>query len=302
MKGKEETMRINPNQMPDLLAALNQSKLITQEAQMQIATGRRVNKPSDDPTAASLLVQNNDQVTFTAGYLQSLSTLQGQLSTADSTLGSVVSAMQLATTLGIEGANGTLSDADRAAITTELQGIQSQVMSLANTSYEGVYLFAGTITNTAPFVVSSNLPSGIGYVGNDGVNQVSIGNGYQLAANIPGSQLFSASGNDVFLALNNLIAAMQGNSDIGDAVSALNSASAYFSAQRVFYGNALSQAQSQTTDLNSAKLQITQEQNTLGAADMAQAATDLSQSQLDTQATLAAISKFSQNNLFDYMR
>ncbi|HTR26010.1 MAG TPA: flagellar hook-associated protein FlgL [Terriglobales bacterium] len=295
-------MRINPNQMPDLLAALNQSKLITQEAEMQIATGRRVNVPSDDPTAASLLVQNNDQATFNAGYLQSLGALQGQLSTADSTLGSVVTALQQAETLGIEGANGTLSDADRAAITMELQGIQSQVMSLANTSYEGVYLFAGTITNTAPFVVNNNIPSGVGYVGNNGVNQVLIGNGYQLAANVPGSQLFSASGNDVFLALNNLILAMQGDSGIEDAVGQLSTAASYLSAQRVFYGNALSQAQSQTTYLNSAKLQITQEQNTLAAADMAQAATNLSQSQLDTQATLAAISKFTQNNLFDYIR
>jgi len=176
------------------------------------------------------------------------------------------------------------------------------VMSLANTSYEGVFLFAGTITNTAPFVVNNNIPSGVGYVGNNGVNQVAIGNGYQLSANVPGSQLFSAPGNDVFLALNNLILAMQSDSGIEDAVGALSTASSYFSAQRVFYGNALSQVQSQTTYLNSAKLQITQEQNTLAAADMAQAATNLSQSQLDTQATLAAISKFAQNSLFDYMR
>lgn len=295
-------MRINPNSMPDLLAALNQSKLASQEATMQIATGRRVNVPSDDPAAAALLVENNDQATFNAGYLQSLTAIQGQLSTADSTLGSVVTALQQATTLGIEGANGTLSDGDRAAITSELQGIQSQLLSLANTSYQGIYLFAGTITNTAPFVLNNELPSGVAYIGNNGVNQVAIGNGYQLAVNQPGSQLFSAPGNDVFLAINNLILAMQSNVGIGDAVSALSSASSYFSAERVFYGNALNQAQSQTTYLNTAKLQISQEQNTLGAADMAEAATNLSQSQLDTQATLTAISKFSQNSLFDYIK
>ena len=269
---------------------------------MQIATGRRVNVPSDDPAAAALLVENNDQATFNASYLQSLSAIQGQLATADSTLGSVVTALQQATTLGIAGANGTLSDGNRAAITNELQGIQSQLLSLANTSYQGIYLFAGTITNTAPFVLNSGVPSGVAYVGNDGINEVSIGNGYQLAVNQPGSQLFSASGNDVFLAINNLIQAMQSNVGIGDAVSALNSASSYFSAQRVFYGNALSQAQSQTTYLNTAKLQISQEENTLAAADMAEAATNLSQSQLDTQATLAAISRFSQNSLFDYIK
>ena len=204
-------MRVNPNPMPDLLAALNQTKLQTQQATLEISSGRSVNEPSDNPTAAALLVENNDQATFNSGYLQSLTSVQGQLSTADSTLSSVVTALQRAISLGVEGANGTLSDNDRAAIATELQGIQSQLVSLANTSYQGRYVFAGTNTSTPPYVVDNNAPSGVTYAGNTGVNQVSIGNGYQLAVNQPGSQLFSASGNDVFLAISNLILALQSN-------------------------------------------------------------------------------------------
>lgn len=295
-------MRVNPNPMPDLLAALNQTKLEAQQAELELASGRSVNQPSDNPTAAALLVENNDQATFNAGYLQSLTAVQGQVSTADSTLSSVVTALQRAISLGVEGANGTLSDSDRAAIATELQGIQSELVSLANTTYQGRFVFAGTNTNTAPFVVDNTVPSGIRYVGNTDVNQVSIGNGYKLTVNQPGSQLFAAPGNDVFGAINGLIQALQTNTGIGDAVSLLGAASSYISAQRVFYGNAANQAQSQSTYLNTNKLQIAQQENTLGAADLAEAATNLSQSQLDTQATLAAISKFSQNNLFDYLK
>lgn len=295
-------MRVNPNPMPDLLAALNQTKLEAQQAELELASGRSVNQPSDNPTAAALLVENNDQATFNAGYLQSLTAVQGQVSTADSTLSSVVTALHRAISLGVEGANGTLSDSDRAAIATELQGIQSELVSLANTTYQGRFVFAGTNTNTAPFVVDNTVPSGIRYVGNTDVNQVSIGNGYKLTVNQPGSQLFAAPGNDVFGAINGLIQALQTNTGIGDAVSLLGAASSYISAQRVFYGNAANQAQSQSTYLNTNKLQIAQQENTLGAADLAEAATNLSQSQLDTQATLAAISKFSQNNLFDYLK
>jgi flagellar hook-associated protein 3 FlgL len=295
-------MRVNPNTMPDLLAALNQSQLATQQAELEISSGRSVNVPSDNPTAAALLVENNDQATFNAGYLQSLAAVQGQLSTADSTLASVVTALQRATTLGIEGANGTLSDGDRAAIAEELQGIRSQLVSLANTSYEGRYVFAGTNTNTAPYMVDGNLPSGVSYVGNGGVNDVSIGSGYKIAVNQPGSQLFSAAGSDVFLAINNLIKSLQSNSGIDTAVTAVGAASSYLSAQRVFYGNAMNQAQSQTNYLSAAKQQIAQQQNTLGAADLATAASNLTQTQIDTQATLAVISKLSQNNLFDYIK
>jgi flagellar hook-associated protein 3 FlgL len=295
-------MRVNPYPISELLAALNQTKLATQQASIEIATGRSVNAPSDNPTAAALLVENNDQATFTAGYLQSLSAVQGQVSTADSTLSSVVTALQRALSLGVEGSNGTLSDADRASIVNELQSIQSQLVSLGNTSYEGRFIFAGTNTGTPPYAIDHTVPSGVSYAGNSGVNQVSIGSGYKLAVNQPGSQLFSANGNDVFLAVNTLIQALQTNTGIGDAVTAVGAASSFISAQRVFYGNASNQAQSQTTYLNTAKLQIAQQENTLGGVDLATAATNLSQASIETQATLATISKLSQNNLFDYIK
>jgi len=295
-------MRVNPNPMPDLLAALNQSKLATQQATLELSTDRSVNQPSDNPNNAALLVVNNDQATFNAGYLQSISAVQGQLSTADSTLSSVVAALQQATNLGIEAANGTMSDADRAAIAVELQGIQSQLVSLANSSYEGRFVFAGTMTDKAPFVADNAIPPNVTYVGNAVVNKVSIGSGYQLNVNLPGSQLFSEPGSDVFSAVNNLIQQVQTNGDIADAVTAVGTASSYLSAQRAFYGNALNQADSQTTYLNTAKLQLAQQQNTLGAADLAAAASDLTQSQLNTQATLATMSKMTQNDLFDYLK
>jgi flagellar hook-associated protein 3 FlgL len=295
-------MRVNPNYMPDLLAALNQTQLATQKAELEIASGRSVNQPSDNPTAAALLVDNNDQATFNSGYLQTLSSVQGQLSTGDSTLSSVVTALQRAISLGVEGANGTLSDSDRAAVADELQGIQSQLVSLANTSYQGRYVFAGTNTNTAPYVVDNTVPSGVRYVGNSGVNQVSIGSGYKLTVNQPGSQLFSAPGNDVFLSINNLIQALQTNTGIDTAVSSVSAAYSCLSGQRVFYGNAMNQAQSETTYLNTAQLQISQQQNTLAGADLATAATNLTQLETDSQATLAAISKYSQMSLFDYLK
>ena len=207
-------MRVNPNPMPDLMAALNQTQLEEQQAELQISTGKSVNEPSDNPTAAALLVENNDQATFNSGYLQSISAVQGQLSTASATLSSVTTALQQALSLGVEAGDGTLSASERAAIANQLQGIQSQLVSLANTTYEGNYIFAGTATNAPPYVVDAAAPSGVNYNGNTDVNEVSIGNGYKLAVNQPGSQLFSAPGNDVFLAINNLIQAVQNNTGL----------------------------------------------------------------------------------------
>ena len=135
--------------------------------------------------------------------------------------------MEPSISLGVEGGNGTLSATDRASIVNELQGIQGQLVSLANSSYEGRYVFAGTNTNTPSFVLDNAAPSGVRYVGNTDVNQVSIGNGNKLAVNQPGSQLFSASGNDVFLAINSVIQAVQSNTGVAAAVTALGGANSY---------------------------------------------------------------------------
>ncbi len=295
-------MRVNPNPTSDLLAALNQTRQDSQEAMLELSSGRRVNQPSDDPAAAAILVGNHDQTTFTARYIQSLSTIQGQFQTADAALSSVTLALQRAITLGVEGANGTLSDSDRAAITGELQGIQTQLISLANTSFQGNALFAGTITNTPPFVADSTLPSSVRYDGNDAVNSVQIGDGYRIAVNKPGSQLFIAPGHDMFQAMTNLIQAMQSNTGFTAAVTSFRDASEYLSGQRVFYGNTMNQAQAQSTYLGTAKLQLSQQENTLVGADVEAAASRLVNSQNATSATLAAVGRISQLSLFDYLK
>jgi flagellar hook-associated protein 3 FlgL len=295
-------MRVNPNPMPDLLAALNRTRQDTQDALLQLSTGRRVNQPSDDPAASAILVQNHDQTTFTARYLQSLSSIQGQFQTADSALNSVILSLTRALTLGVEGANGTLSDADRAAIAAELQGIQDQLVSLANTSFQGRPLFAGTLTSSLPFVKDNTFPSGVRYDGNAAVNTVQIGDGYQIAANKPGSQLFVAPGHDIFQAITGLIQAMQSNGGFDTAITSLRDSFDYISSQRVFYGNILNQAQAQTTSLGTTRVQLSQQENTLASADIEAAASRLVNSQTATNATLAAVGKISQLSLFDFLK
>ena len=294
-------MRVNPNLTPDLLASLNRTRQATQDALLQLSSGRRVNQPSDDPAASAILVQNHDATTFTARYLQSLSSIQGQFQTADAALSSVISELNRAITLGVQGANGTLNDADRQSIENELQGIQDQIVALANTSFQGTPLFAGTKTGSPPFVKDA-VPSGVRYDGNDAVNTVQIGDNYQITANKPGSQLFVAPGHDVFQAITGLIQALQLNTGYDTAVSAVRDSFDYISTQRVFYGNTLNQAQSQTTNLGNTKLQLSQQENTLASADIESAASQLVNSQAATNATLAAIGKISQLNLFDFLK
>jgi len=261
------SIRVNPNPMPGLLAALEELQQRQSTATQQLATGSRINRPSDDPAGAAELVQISDRNSQVDSFKRSIDSITGLLSTADSTLSSVVTVLQRAMSLGVEGANGTLSDSDRAAVAAELTGIQNQLISLANTSYQGKFIFSGT-AQTQPFVLDPNSASGVRYDGNPGSNQITIGNGYQLQVNLPGSQIFSGAGGDVFQALHDLIAALQTNTNIDTAVNAVNGAFRYVTAQRVFYGNALNQAEAQQTHLDTEKLNLSQQANVVGGADM----------------------------------
>lgn len=297
-------MRINPNPLPDLLAELNVNQQQINTDLEEIASGQSVNEPSDDPAAAAMLVQNADQTSQADQFLRSIGSVSAEMQNADSSLNSVVTILQRAISLGTEGANGTLNSSDREAVAAEVQGIQSQLLSLANLSYQGSFVFAGTATQTAPYVLDSNSPSGVNYVGNSNTNSITLGNNFSLQTNLPGSELFSSPGNDVFQALQDLVTNLQsGNTTgIGTAVTEVSNAYNYINTQRVFYGNAINQLNSQQTYLNSETTQLAQQQNTLGAADLASVISNLENAEVSRQAALEAMSNTLQNNLFSYLK
>jgi flagellar hook-associated protein 3 FlgL len=294
-------MRVNPNSLPDLLSALALTQQQINNDLQQIASGQSINVPSDNPAGAALLVQNTDQTAQADQFQRSISSVQGSMQNADSTLSSIVTALQRAISLGVEGANGTLNSSDRAAVAVEVQGIQQQLLSLANLSYQGTFVFAGTASNTAPYVVDTASPSGVTYVGNSEANQITVGDHFTVQTNLPGSQLFSSPGHDVFQALQDLITGLQTGTGIDTAVNEVSSAYSYINQQRVFFGNAVNQLGSQQTFLNSETTQLAQQENTIGGADLSKVISNLVNSQTARQATLEAVGQTQQNNLFNYI-
>jgi flagellar hook-associated protein 3 FlgL len=295
-------MRVNPNPYPDLLADVAQTQQQIQTDEQEIATGQTVNLPSDNPAAAATLVQNASQTSEADQFERSLGSVQGEMQDADSAINSVIAALQQAITLGTEGANGTVNAADRAAIATQVEGIQSQLLSLANLTYQGNYVFAGTATQTAPYVLNPSSPSGVTYQGNAGVNTVTLGNDFSLQTNLPGTSLFSASGTDMFQSIQDLITSLQSGTNIGTAVTEVGNSLNAIDTARVFYGNALNQLNSQQTYLSSQTQQLAQEENTIDAADLPNVISNLTNGQVSLQATLETIGQTSQTNLFDYLR
>ncbi len=289
--------------VPDILADLQQSQNEVNTALQEVATGKSVNVPSDNPAASADMVQNTIETANVDQYTQNVSTMLSMVQSAGSSLGSVVTALTQAISLGTEGASGTNTTANMQAIATEVQGLLQSVVSDANTSYQGTYLFGGTETSTTPYTASSSSSSGYTYNGNNDSNSVAVGDDMSVQVNLPGSQIFSNSSADVLGSLNSLVTALQsGNSsDIESATSAVNSALSYVSQQQVFYSNAESQLNSQETSLQQETVSLTSQQSSLVDVNEAAAATDLSQAETANNAAEAAAAKVLPDTLLNYL-
>jgi len=297
-------MRVNPNFTPEILADLYISQSQEQTTLEQMATGQLINMPSDNPAGAATLVENMAQQSSTDQFVQNTNTVEGLLQTADSTLSSLVEALNQAISLGVQGGSSTATQQNQQQIAQQVQGIQAQVLQLANTSYEGNYIFAGTATTTVPFTANPSAPDGVTYNGNNNTNTVEIAEGRSVPINVPGSQIFQGSGGDVMGSLQQLVTALQsGNiTNIDNATTQLGTALNYVSEQRVFYGNVMDQLTSNQSVLQQEQVNLQSQQNAVDAVNMAQAATNLSQEQVTQNATLAALAKVIPVSLLNYLQ
>ncbi|BCB60571.1 MULTISPECIES: flagellar hook-associated protein FlgL [Halomonadaceae] len=122
----------------------------------QIASGRRVVNPSDDPQAASRAVGVDQSKAITQQYEDARVSARNSLAQTESILNSISDAVTSAKTLLIQASSDTLSDVDRESIASELKGVYETMIGQANaTDGNGRYIFGGYKDNAPPFVKSA---------------------------------------------------------------------------------------------------------------------------------------------------
>ncbi len=298
-------MRVDPSYVTNLVGALNSTQARAQQLTSQISSGVRVNSLSDDPLAAGENVLLLNQMQQDDSFTQSSGMITGQLQVADSALGQVVSQLTQAISLATAANNGTMNANDRASIANQLAGIRSEVLSLANSSYQGQYIFGGGQTANAPFSLNAAVsPAKVVYGGDGGVNYLETPNGQQIQMNVPGDQIFSGPGStSVFGALNSLIADYStGGSNPSQAVAdttSLNTALGYVSQQRVTVDNSITQLGAASGAVSSQATQLAAAQTNLMQADVAQIATQLALAQTQQTALESVIAQMASGSLFD---
>jgi flagellar hook-associated protein 3 FlgL len=275
-------MRVDPFYVTNLVGALDQAQANEQQLSSELSGGVSITSVSQNPVGAGQNVLLLNQIQQDDSFTQSSNLVTGQLQVADSALGSVVTNLTQAISLATSANNGTMNASDVKSIANQISGILNEVQSLANTSYQGQYIFAGGQTSTAPFATSTaTSPAVTKYSGDEGVNYLESPNGQKIQLNVPGDQIFIGSGSSsVFGALNSLVADYSsGTVDTSQAVkdtTALGTALGYVSQQRVVIDNSMTQITAASDAVTNVQTQLTTAQTDLMQADIPTVSTQLS--------------------------
>ena len=299
-------MRVDPSYITDLVGSLDQTQANEQQLSSELSSGVSITSLSQNPVGSGENVLLLNQIQQDDSFTQSSSLVTGQLQVADSALGSVVSELTQAISLATSANNGTMNASDVRSIGNQISGILDEVQSLANTSYQGQYIFAGGETDSAPFTTSTSAsPTVTTYNGGEDVNYIEMPNGQKIQMNVPGDQIFLGAGeNSVFGALNALVADYSsGTVNTDQAVSdtqALNSALNYVSQQRVTIDNSITQISTASSAVTEQQTQLTTAQTDLRQADIPTVSTQLSLAETQQTALEDVIAQLEStaNNLF----
>ncbi len=299
-------MRADPTYYRTVAQAINNATNTANNLTAELSSGLRVGQLSDDPTAATQSLRLDRQISQLDTFQSTASGVTSQLQAADSSLGEVVTQLTSAISLAIGAANDTNNSSDLQSVAQKVVSIRDSVLSMANTSYQGTYLFAGSQGDTQPFTLdTSTTPATVNYAGDYHVSTLVTPGGQKIQTSLPGTTLFGSGSTGVLGTLNQLIADLTSgapSASISADGNAITDAMHTVSDQRSILDNSLNTLQSTTTYTQTQEAQLKVQQGSLVSSDPAQVATDLTATETQYQALLSTITALQQENLFSLMR
>ncbi|WP_353071419.1 flagellar hook-associated protein FlgL [Tunturiibacter gelidiferens] len=300
-------MRVDPTYLSSLTGALNQSSSMINNLTSELSSGLSIQSLQDNPVAVAQSTLLASQIEQADTFVQSATGVGSMMQVADSTLGDVVTQIDKALSLAVEANNGTQNASNNASVAQSLSGILSEVVSLANTSYQGQYLFSGSQGSVQPFTLNTvATPATATYAGDTNVQTVEVPGGQKLPINLPGSSVFGSGTTGIMGALSQLIGDISSGAStasLSTDTAALTTALGQLSDQRQILDSSLSRLNSASTFAQTSESQLLVAQGSLVSANPAVVATQLSSAETQHQALLSVMNTLAnQQDLFQLMR
>lgn len=153
--------------------------------QNQAATQKRINKPSDDPLAATRVLAARTDIGASQQYIKNINQAKTFLEFSDQSLGELTEILVRAKELAIaQSSDAGANDATRKVTATEIEQLFGQAVQVGNRKIGDRFLFGGFKTTNPPFTTNGE------YRGDDGEIKIAINKEANVSMNVPGSRIF----------------------------------------------------------------------------------------------------------------
>jgi flagellar hook-associated protein 3 FlgL len=280
------------------LAGLQSNLARLQETQARLSSGRAIQRPSDSPTGTMAALRLRTDLDRYAQLDRNADDGKARLGTADTALTDGLAVLRQARDAILRGANAALSATDREALASEVDGLRSSLLAVANTKYLQQPIFAGTGSGSSAYDASGN------YLGDGGTMSRTIAPGVKVTVNATGEEVFGPAGDDIFTVLADIADDLRTNPSQLTSVDLGRLDAGYLRMQ-----NALASVGSRyhqieiMQDRNKANQLDTQNQlSEVEGVDLPASMVDLQLQEVAYQAALGATARVIQPSLVDFLR
>lgn len=297
-------MRITNNTTKtDFVSRINAQQNRLNVLNERIVTGKKINRPSDDPRGAQAVLNLRTSQTEIKQFTQSAAAAVQKLSAADETLNSYQNILDTVRTTVSRGLTDTSSQTARNVLATELEALRGRILDIANTKNGDEYVFGGTNQTLPPFDPATAAPSAA-----NGAQYVQIEPGAKaIPTGVTGQSVFADANSDIFADLTNAINALRGTGDqaadkttLQNTMTRLSFYAEQSAVARAAIGANMSIAAAAQENLANAFLTIDERAAEIEGADFAETAVELAETQKSLEATLQVAAN-SRRNLFDFL-
>ena len=298
-------MRVTFNaQNRNSTAGLEGSATRLLEFQRQVSTGKRIEKPSDDPSATLGSIGEHAETAAIDQYARATDSVASRLSVIDTVLSDLITQIERGQVSAASARGSTKTQLQRDAAATNLEGIRDTIFSDMNTAFNGTYVFSGSASTVAPYTRVGAGPISA-YAGSTSEMVVDIDQ--QRAVKIAFNGQLVTQGTDpqdIFVEFDNLIAAVRAGNDAGiDAgMTALERMFDRVSTSQGRVGADLRTIDEQKVRLSELRRASTKRLSALEDTNMAAAITGMAQADAAYKAALGAVSSVTRMSLMDYLR
>lgn len=295
-----------------LQAQINQMGLRLETLRNTAASGKKLNRPSDDPAAIRPVLDTRTQIRATERYLNTMGTALDKMQALDGHLGHVENILVRVKELAINSINGSLSQQDQETLAQQVSAMKAELLDAANAQVDGKYIFAGFEEATRPFEPNPAYDPAdpasrpILYGGDSHATSLEIAPGETIQVGLTGNNLFMAEGSggiDLFNVLTRIEEAMRSNDPaaVSTQLTALDKGADQARSQRGLMGNNAQRVETAMGHLEEVKIDLQQLLSRYEDADIIDTLTRLTQQETAFEAALNVTAKVSRLSILNFL-